>query len=76
MRRANVGPKTRAAQREFRSSRDAGASRAYLQVPLSPGTYSISTNFTSVNRAVFDGDSVVKKGQNWFPISNCTLTVT
>jgi hypothetical protein len=49
---------------------------AFFQVNIAPGTYSLSTAGTSVNRAVFDGQSVVKKGQNWFPISGCTLIVT
>ncbi len=49
---------------------------AFIQVNLPVGTYSLSTAGTSVNRAVFDGEAVTKKGENWFAIPSCTLTVT
>jgi hypothetical protein len=48
----------------------------FVQVNIPTGTYSLSTAGTSVNRAVFDGSDVTKKGQNWFAIPSCTLTVT
>jgi hypothetical protein len=49
---------------------------AYIQVNLAPGDYTLSTLGTSVNRAVFDGQFVTKKNENWYPITGCTLIVT
>ena len=49
---------------------------AYIQVNLAPGDYTLSTAGTSVNRAVFDGEFVTKKNENWYQISGCTLIVT
>ena len=49
---------------------------AYVQVNLAPGDYTLSTAGTSVNRAVFDGENVTKKNENWYPITGCLLIVT
>ena len=49
---------------------------AFVQVNLAPGTYTLSTAGTTVNRAVFDGENVTKKGSNWYDITGCTLIIT
>jgi hypothetical protein len=49
---------------------------AFVQVNLAPGNYTLSTAGTSVNRAVFDGENVTKKGSNWYDITGCLLIVT
>jgi hypothetical protein len=49
---------------------------AFVQVNLAPGDYTLSTAGTSVSRAVFDGEAVTKKGENWYPITGCLLIVT
>ena len=57
------------------SGRPIYQTNAFVQVNLAPGDYTLSTAGTSVNRAVFDGESITKKNENWYPIAGCLLIV-
>ena len=71
-----TAPALTSAPNDFNQNRPFWLTAAFIQVNLPTGTYSLSTAGTSINRAVFDGVTVYKKGTNWFSIPACTLTVT